>query len=111
MSDPTTPIEDRLDEILRTVLTAYYDYITEHDIIKAAEEYNEKNALKTAKTNILDLFAHLASEAKPEVNNKDKLQPMFESGAIDWNKYCAELAYIEAIDTYYNNILKILGRE
>lgn len=48
--------EERLDEILETALNDFYDYITEKDIIKVADEYSNKTIPKKAKQAIDRLF-------------------------------------------------------
>jgi hypothetical protein len=49
---------------------------------------------------IIDLFAHLASEVRPE----NTLPPQTQEKLYDYN-----LGWGQGVDTYYNNILKALG--
>lgn len=52
MNKPDTAPDDVLDKILVKAFNDFYDYITEHDIIKAAHEYSEKTVYKDAKSAI-----------------------------------------------------------
>lgn len=53
----TTPsFSDKLDEILVTCLNEFYDYITEKDIVKVADEYSNKTIPKKAKASLIALI-------------------------------------------------------
>lgn len=93
----TTPIEDQLSKILDEL------YLDAWGSGRIAER--EQSGIRSvtpnfrdAKTNLLTLFAHLASEAKPE------------KGA-GHNKYESCCDYCDAIDTYEQNLLEAIGRE
>ena len=70
---------------------------------------------------LLDLFAHLASEAKPDRlrdSNTDCVYPRHPDCEIhrpplphETANFGDASAYNDGVDTYYNNILKALGRE
>lgn len=59
--------DKRLGEILETALNDFYDYITEKDIIKVADEYSNKTIPKKAKQAIRELFLEVVEQASPAI--------------------------------------------
>lgn len=98
----STPIEAQLDEILATAIETSFirgiNATTLHGINNTDEslKWAHEIELPKAKDKLIDLFAHLASEAKPERDETDN----------DWRDF-----HNIAIDTFEINILKALGRE
>lgn len=56
MTSPTGSVDGQIDAILMKAFNEYYDYITEKDIIKAANEYSEKTSYNNAKSALKQLI-------------------------------------------------------
>ena len=75
------PEEQKIEEILTKAANEIYDYITEKDIIKAANEYHNKTIYKKAKFELKKLLVearineheiptdyHISSSESPDYN-------------------------------------------
>lgn len=102
MNKQTTPIEDQLDEILEGLeLNAKSPYLASiNNKVDIAKMLNKPEA----KTKLLNLFAHLASEAKPL---KMRELDMDADVAVR----LSHRSHNQGIDTYEQNILKAIGRQ
>ena len=70
---------------------------------------DNKLPAEAAVDRINDLFAHLASEARPPKSRKAQVAYRIENN--DYAAVVKEKAYNKGVDTYYANILRALGRE